>query len=168
MLNYKKYFITVIVPLFLLSGCAGVNNIQQQNLVNSITETFHSCIKSNFFNKKTAHCAIDFYNAIQSVPTNDYGKPAALNFATAMYEAFLKYDRGQFNASDMAGQVMRIENNLNAELEQARRRSVAENMELARYRQQMFIEAAKMLNPPRNGISCISQNSGFITTTNCN
>jgi hypothetical protein len=156
----------LIVTCLLLASCAGMNTATTQQ-VQTLNAQLKSCIQANIPAKRTAQCAIDLFNGIQAVPANDYGKPPSLNMATALYEALLKFDRGQNSSDATRAQIMYVENKFNQELEEARRRSVAENMQIARYRQQMFIQAAQMLNPPRNGISCISQNNGYLTTTNC-
>ena len=107
------------------------------------------------------------YNEVQAIQYNDYGKVASLKLATSIYTLNVKVDRRQIDDADYRGEWMRAINEFSSDLEEGKRRTEAANIEVARYRQQAFINAAKLLNPPRNGVSCVSVNSGFVTTTNC-
>jgi len=98
--------------------------------------------------KKTAQCARNFYWDIQAIPGNDYGKPAALEMATSLSQAFMRFDNGQLNKDQMGHEIMQISNKLNADLEQARHRTVAENMEATRIRQQAWRDFSEAVKPP--------------------
>lgn len=136
------------------------------NQSNLIGERLGKCF-TFYTEKKKSQCALDAYNEIQSMPFNDYGKVAGLKFATSFYVLGLKIDRKQIGAEDSRAEQMRIVHEFDSEIEIGKRRTNEENMKLAQYRQQMFLNAAQLLNPPKNGISCVSQRQGIITTTNC-
>jgi len=164
----KLKLLIVLASFAVTAGCADVNLTQQQALVEGIMSQLKECLAVNVPKRTAAQCALNFYNGVQTISNTDYAKPAALHLATSQYEVLLKYDRGQYEVSDVQLQMMKIGNTFDQEVAQAKQRTDAQNMEMAIYRQQMFIQAAQMLNPPRNSINCVSQNNGFVTTTNCN
>ena len=169
MINKIK-LIAVIGLMNLLVGCAGgyqpgYNAAAQQ--ATDIGARAKNCIDSTSVGKKS-QCALNMYNEIQAITYNDYGKVASLKLATSMYGVLVKLDRWQITTDVYQGEMMRLLNEFSSDLEEARRKSNAENLEIARFRQQAFINAARILNPPRNGINCVSVNQGFVTTTNCN
>lgn len=85
---------------------------------------------------------------IQGMPSNDYGKPAALSMATSLYKSSMRFDKGQLSRDQMGYEIMQITNRFQADLEEGRRRSVAENMEATRIRQQAWRDFSEAIKPP--------------------
>jgi hypothetical protein len=166
----KIKLIAVLGLVSLLVGCAGGNQPGYNAAAQQATDIgvrAKNCIDSTPVGRKS-QCALNMYNEIQGVTYNDYGKVASLKLATSMYGVLVKLDRWQITNDVYQGEMMRIINDFSSDLEEGRRRSNAENLEIARFRQQAFINAARILNPPKNGVNCVSVNQGFVTTTNCN
>lgn len=147
-------------------GCA-TDNSGARKITAAIGENFVNCISITPQGRRS-QCAIDLYNNIQKTPINDYGKGPSLRYATSLYILLVKLDKNQIDHAGGQGEWMKIHNVFDSELEAGRRKTEAENIELSKYRQQMFYNAAQLLNPPRNGISCVSQKQGYLTVTNCN
>jgi len=143
-------FLAVSIIL-ILSGCGGMGNVQNQQaqaLINKATQSLGNCVTANSASKKTAQCAGNFYWDIQAIPVNDYGKPAALGMATSLYQAFMKFDNGQLNKDKMGFEIMQIFNKFTADLEQGKNRTLAENMEASRIRQQAWRDFSEAIKPP--------------------
>ena len=158
-----------------LTACVNFNSAERQNQMEAesyaegqiIAERFDKCRSSAPIGTK-AQCAVTFYNDIQRMKYTDYTQVAALKFATSMYELHLKLDRRQINNGDYQAGWMRVINDFEIDLANLRKQNRQEILELARYRQQYFIDLARLFNPPRNNISCVSVKQGFVTTTDCN
>ena len=157
----------IFIFISILAGGCAADNSAAIKITTAIAENFTSCLSATPQGRKS-QCAIDFYNNIQKTPINDYGKGPALRYATSLYILFVKRDKNQIDHAGEQGEWMKIHNVFVSELEAGRRKNETENIELANYRQQMFYNAAQLLNPPRNGISCVSQKQGYLTVTNCN
>ena len=161
--------LTALSISFVLCSCAGVNQAEYNRAAQQATDIGRrakECLDSSPVGRR-AQCGVNMYNEVQAIQYNDYGKVASLKLATSIYTLNVKVDRRQIDDADYRGEWMRAINEFSSDLEEGKRRTEAANIEVARYRQQAFINAAKLLNPPRNGVSCVSVNSGFVTTTNC-
>jgi len=155
--------------IFILSSCGLMPNAQNQQtqaMIKTANDNLGNCVSANVNNRNLAQCARNFYMEIQAMPSNDYGKPAALNMATSLYQSSLRFDKGQLNRDQMGYEIMQITNKFNADLEDGRRRTVAENMEASRIRQQAWRDFNEAIKPPAfapapcNGGMLNSRNNG--------
>ncbi|MEY4725745.1 MAG: hypothetical protein RLZ36_372 [Pseudomonadota bacterium] len=141
-----KFIALSAIAIITLTGCAHSGESEMQ--LKAANDNLRSCIQQNGSKRATAPCAADFYNAILAISTNDYGKPAALNMASSLYAVSLKFDRYQIDVPELKGEIMRIENQFQADLDLARRRTNQENMEAARIRQQAWRDFNEGIKPP--------------------
>jgi len=151
-MNRNLKVLTVLGTLILVTACGGGNYVQNQQTQNAIAianDNLGTCVQNNVDRRQIAQCASQFHSAISVMPSNDYGKPAALSMATSLYSSFLKYDRRQIDKQDVQGDIMRISSQFSADLEAGRRRTVQENMEATRIRQQAWRDISEALKPPQ-------------------
>ena len=158
----KIYLLIVLTAV--LAGCANPNHKKNEQIVNNASENLINCINSQSNQGKKAECAQKFYSALGAISDDDFGKLPALRMATALYALLVKVDRRQINGSDLRLQFMQITNDFQADFNNAKRRSVAENKAAALQQQQMFMNAQRLLSPPGSFINCYRNPTSPVTT----
>jgi hypothetical protein len=149
--------------ILLLAGCANPNHKRNKQVFDRSIESLRSCM-SQTTKGKSAECAQNFHSSLLSVSDDDYGKLPALRMATALYALLVKVDRGQISGSDAQIQWMQISTDLQVDLNEAQRRSIAENRAAALQQQQLFMNAQRLLSPPGSTINCYRAPGSFVTT----
>ena len=155
----------------IVSGCTTTGSVgtpSNQKAYEALAQRLVECMKVQIPQKTSAQCALNLYNDVQALPESDVDRTASLKMAVTSYGLFSRYDKGQISWADMPPQITLMQQEYRRDLDEARRRNYEQNLQIARQRQQAFLDLYKALNPPRNGISCYAQNQGFITTLNCN
>lgn len=154
----------IAVYIILIAGCANPNYQKNKQLVDNASAKLTSCLGSGTNQGKKADCAQEFYFSLLAVSNDDYGKVAALRMATSLYTLMVKIDRKQIIESDAKLQLMQIYTDLQTDLNEAQRRSIADNRAAALQQQQMFINAQRLLSPPGSIINCYRPPGSFVTT----
>ena len=131
--------------ILLLAGCANPNHQRNKQVFDRSIESLTSCLKSQTTKGKSAECAQNFHSSLLSVSDDDYGKLPALRMATALYALLVKADRGQVSGSDAQIQLMQIFTDLQVDLNEAQRRSIAENRAAALQQQQMYVVDGRLM-----------------------
>ena len=155
---------SLLIMMALLAGCANPNHKKNEQVANNASENLTNCLKSQVNQGKKAECAQKFYSALGAISDDDFGKLPALRMATALYALLVKVDRRQINELDARLQYMQITNDFQADFNNSKRRSIAENKAAALQQQQMFMNAQRLLSPPGSVINCYRNPGSPVTT----
>lgn len=103
--------------------------------------------------RKTADCAIGFYNNINRlIPDTDRFKPAGLNMARKMYILLTDFDSGKItDLNAMKQESLKINNELKAEVDEIATMVATERAAQSERRRRMFIEAQNFMRSTTPG-----------------
>lgn len=160
----------VISVLFvgLLLGCANVKAKKNEEIANAASEQFKVCVQVAKVGGK-AKCAMNFYSALLAIDDADYGKPAALKFATKAYAVFVKIDSNQLTEQDGKIQLMQATNEFQQDLQSAKFQFETAGRLSDMEQRQRFQDAQRLLSPVQSGTyNCRQQPGGPTGMMFCN
>jgi hypothetical protein len=144
--------------LIMLISCASRSDDSSEKGAFMFKE-FTDCIEArNSFSgpaikRKTADCAIGFYNNINRlIPDTDRFKPAGLNMARKMFILLTDYDNGKIaDQKTMRQEALKINNEMKAEADEIATMVATERAIQSERRRRMFIEAQNFMRSTTPG-----------------
>jgi hypothetical protein len=150
----KPFFIFTL--LITIVGCAAQPQLtpEQRDAVPNLMR----CMESQPNGKKSS-CVMNFYGVIQRMPDDDYAKGPVLNFATNLYVLVTKAERGQIKGNDIDIEWMRINNQMQREVEVAKRRNAEQIRRETAARQEYWLNVQRIWNQGNQQPVYIYQNN---------